>query len=325
MRSRAFPFVICVPLTLSSAGCAAIARPLVTPAGEFAAYRETCVGESLDARLAAAVRYLEAHRDGAYHDEVAAWFRKVEPLFYESRKGTLVGLRSYLEALPDGPHAPEALVRVEALEKRRRRQRGERLAETAATLEDRLARAAEARAAVGEAYAGWIGLTLAMGGWGRPTWEADGDFLFAFRTDPPAGRCEEGTCQKILSLPYSVRSAEGTFEREAVIGIELHLVEGKIDEVMIAGPELFTRLAEAHEARPLATGNAPERLAAIEWAIELTGGALEATLPAARCAKSSLVSPVVLDRACDGWSARLVAATELGQDDRLVLRGPAER
>lgn len=324
MRLRAFPLATFLGLALGAVGCGAVARPLVTSVGDHAAYRSTRVEESLDARLRASVRYLETYPDGAYRDEVAAWFRRVEPLFYETRKGTLAGLRSYLDVLPAGPHAPEALARVDVLEKKRARQQGERLAATAATLEERLAREADARSAVGEAYAGWIGLSLALGAWGRPTWEADGEFLFAFRTDPPAGRCQGGTCHKTLSLPYTVRSARGGEEREAVIAIELSLVEGKIDEITIGGPELFTRLAEVREARPFDPASASDRLAAIEWAIELTGGALEATLPAGRCARP-LVAPVVLDRACDGWSASLVAATEPGQDDRLVLRGPGAR
>lgn len=322
MRSRALRTAICFGLVAASVGCGGVARPLVTRAGDFADYRETRVAGSLDARLAAAARYLDAHRDGAYRDEVAAWFERVEPLFYESRKETIASLRSYLDALPDGPHAPEALARIAALEKKRRSQQGERLAKTAATFEERLARAADARAAVVEAYTGWIGLVVAMGAWGRPTWEADGEFLYAFRTDPPAGRCEGEICRKLLSLPYTLRSEGKAEEREATIEIELRLVQGRIDSATIAGPELFTRLAEVHEARPMKSGDAAERVAAIGWAVELTGGALEAKLPAARCSKP-FVAPIVLERACDGWSARLVAATEPGQDDRLELRGPA--
>lgn len=102
-------------------GCASVKGSLLTPPEQYAAYRETRITKNIDARLAASARYLANYPDGAFADEVATFFERAEPLYFDARKGSRAGLLAYLEALPQGPHAEEARERLRILERRGQR------------------------------------------------------------------------------------------------------------------------------------------------------------------------------------------------------------
>ena len=197
------------------------------------------------------------------------------------------------------------------------------MAARAAEMEESLDAAEQSRRAAVEAYAGWLQHLLGLP-WGRRTSEADGEFLYAFRLAPPGARCTgagAGICSKILTLPYTLRSEGRTETFAMAMEIGVVLAEGGFRQAELSGPDLFSRLYEASEARPLSNADALGRVGAIAWAAEPPAGVLEARLPAARCARD-VVSPVVLSRSCDGWSVELVASEQVGQDDRVTLRGP---
>lgn len=105
-----------VPFAFLLAGCSFFARP-----DDYASYRATRAADDLDERMRAVRLYLEQHPEGAFVDEVASFYERAEPLYYEARKGTISGLRAYLDALPNGPHAEEARARLDALIRRESR------------------------------------------------------------------------------------------------------------------------------------------------------------------------------------------------------------
>src|SRR5438128_8528249 len=76
--------------------------------GDYADYRAFRVAPTVAQQLKAAAFYLKCHAEGAFHDEVADWFDRVEPLFFEAAADSAGGMQAYLDALPDGPHADSA-------------------------------------------------------------------------------------------------------------------------------------------------------------------------------------------------------------------------
>jgi len=114
MRSlRALVPIVVLLLT----GCASF----VASPGDYASYRATRTAADLDERMRAVRLYLERHPEGAFASEVSSFYERAEPLYFEARKSTIAGLRAYLEALPDGPHAEEARTRLSALIRRESR------------------------------------------------------------------------------------------------------------------------------------------------------------------------------------------------------------
>ena len=73
-------------------------RPATTRTTARFARRRRSVGGSAPRRW-----YLQCRPDGAFRDEVAAWFERAEPLFFEATSGSASGMQAYLDALPGGP------------------------------------------------------------------------------------------------------------------------------------------------------------------------------------------------------------------------------
>lgn len=118
MRATSVFFAISMMLVVMGCG---VGRQLSASPSDASSYRETRIASSLDARMAASSEYLAAHPEGAFRDEVASFFERAEPLYFEARKSTIPGLRAYLDALPEGPHAAEARERLAILERREMR------------------------------------------------------------------------------------------------------------------------------------------------------------------------------------------------------------
>ncbi len=300
------------PLTLlvlaaALAGCAA-SRPLVAGVGDAAAYRETRVAPSIDARVEAASSYLVGRPRGAYRGEVEAWLDEVEPTYFVARRDSEAGLRAYLRALPHGPHADEAQARLDALAGRRQGSTRDALGRSAAAIEARLEGEAAARREVVEALAGWTGRV------------AHADLWSATDARPGLGAlglaCDAAACRALVELAYVVPGDEGREPRVAHLAIEARLAGDALEVAEVSGPDLFDRVYEAQRARAT---TASDRPAAVAAAVELLAGALEARWPAARCARVA-EAPVALGRSCDGLSVEVVAAPRRGEDDRVVVR-----
>jgi hypothetical protein len=284
-------------------GCAG-ARSFVASPGDYAAYRRTRIAPTLDERLAAASRYLKERPDGTYRRDVARYFERAEPLFYRSKRGSTAGLEAYLQALPAGPHAPEALAHL--VELRRQRQPEGEIGRTGLAIERRHARAGAERAAVRAEVSRWIERFLDPEAWRSSIARGPDELVVAWRLGLPAPTCEplEGgaearRCQKLLDLPYVLPVAGVQEPREATIAIEVFEdAEGKPRRVRIVGPDLFVRLEEARTARPVAADDSSARIAAVAGAVELVERAHARRVPADPACKQPVVAPVVLDLAC---------------------------
>jgi hypothetical protein len=298
-------------LAALSGGCASFDAAIASPR-EAAAWRATRVAPSAEARLAAASRYLAEYPQGRFRERVRAFLGEVEPLFWQARRESAAGLRAYLDALPDGPHAAEARDRLALFQRRVHDAEAERLAARALATEARLEAQARARRAAIDTFTGWVATAAAFDGWGSPLDPASLGGLL--RGD--AARCTEAACRRTVSIPYAVVAAGQTTELEATLELAAELDGGSVRRIVVAGPELFTRLYEAGEDRL-----APDHERAARFAAELVAGAVEARLPAERCAAPSGASggaaaPV---RACDGRRVEVIAGAAPGDDDRVVV------
>src|SRR5712671_5273186 len=107
--------VACLLVLFACSGCGTNLHQIGASSSDYADYRAFRVAPALSGRLKAASLYLQCHSDGAFQDEVAAWFDKVEPLFFEALGDSASGMQTYLDALPGGPHAENAVQRRDAL------------------------------------------------------------------------------------------------------------------------------------------------------------------------------------------------------------------
>jgi hypothetical protein len=164
----------------------------------------------------------------------------------------------------------------------------------------------------------WVRRLAAIRSWGGRTSELDHEFIHAYRLSAPFARCTDNSCAKVVTVPYAVPEAGVQSAREALYEVGLRLERGGVAAAWITGPELFTRLGEAVGVNAVASGDFVARAEAIGQATSLVALAVEPLLPVARCGAES-VSPVVLRRVCDGIELRVIAATELGEEDRVVV------
>jgi len=318
VRSR----VAAVVLGLLGAGCAGKLDPLVAPTSDYADYRLTRVAPTVPERLQAAEHYLKEHPDGAFRNEVARWYGRIEPLFFEASSDSLAGAEKYLATLPNGPHANSAEQLRDAFRAAARVSSGERIAEQGAAFERRLAAAAAARDEVLVTYTAWIGRVLEFDGWGRPLGDATEPFASSWLADPKP-KCSGDRCTKLLSLPYELQIGGKPEKFVCLLEIAVRLAKGRVADITISGPALFARLAEAHLARPTSADESG-RARARAWAIELTEGAAERRLPRSRCARDG-GNRAAMTRECDGRRLDLYAAAGPDEsEDRVVIRGPAE-
>ncbi len=302
------------------AGCGANWRALSAPTYDYADYRQVHVAPALGARLSAAARYLERHPQGDFRDEVRTWFDQVEPLFYEALADSANGMQAYLDALPRGPHAASAEQRRDALRAQARAEAGERLSALGAELERKLAAAAQSREEVVTAYVTWLGRVIDFDAWGRPLGEAKAEFASAWLAEPKP-KCSAARCVKVVSLRYELEISGKHEPFVCLIEVSFGLTNGRVTDARIAGPDLFSRLAEAHQAEPVAA-DAAARTQAFSWVVEVTSGAVERRLERGRCAKEA-TPPALMVRECGGFKLELVPRTAADEEDRVVIRGPS--
>jgi hypothetical protein len=307
---------------IGCAGCAGKLNHLIAPTADYADYRLTRVAATVPERLQAAARYLERHPDGAFRRSVAAFYERVEPLFYEAMSDSLAGTEKYLATLPNGPHANSAAQRRDAYRAAARVNAGDRIAEQGAAFERRLAAAAKARDEVLTTYTAWIGRVLDIDEWGRPLADVKEPFSSAWLADPKP-KCAADRCTKLVTLPYELQMGGKPEKFVFFMEISARLAKGRLAEVTISGPALFARLAEARWARPIGSDDESRARARVS-AIELTEGAAERKLPKTRCAREGAPRAAMV-RECDGRRLDLRAAAGPDEpEDQVVIRGPGE-
>ncbi|HEX2874160.1 MAG TPA: hypothetical protein VHP33_23060 [Polyangiaceae bacterium] len=304
----------------SLAGCASLPTLTERPE-EYHLYRTARLAPTLEERLRAADRYLREVPNGPHRKQLRSWFDSTEEKYFLSAFDRLPNLYAYQAALPAGPHIENVKSRIAALEAKRTRkveQQSDEDARIAAT-QARLARADSQRRAFVATFKDWTAKLTQIKSFGEPTSELASDTIFAFRLSEPRGACQGDRCRKLLQLGYEVPGERELVTRAALMEVQLELERGLLQRVRLAGPELWTRLAEALSLRPLPNPTAEERADAVNRARMLVHALLEPTLPSAECPDAAPVAPAVLERSCRGLRVRMLIGSDATQDDSLEI------
>lgn len=320
--TRRPPLPLAVLLACASVGCAGSARVIASPA-ETDAYRRTRASYTVEDRLVAAERYLEAYPDGRFAADVRARFAAEEARFYAQKSGRTDGLDWYLRVLPRGPHAAEAsLLRAEYAKREEELSRAGVL-RTAWSMERRLARAEASRKQVVELVGAFLAGAAASDAWGRPVWSQPREVLEVLRGPPNPGKCDDVRCARFASVPFSIPIAGGGLdERALVVDVVVALSDGGVSRLTLRGPGLFSRVYEAQRGRALEADAESARALAVGFAEELVAGTFEARMPATSCGRP-VTPPEILRRACGGALLRVVVGGE-GEDDVVELSAERE-
>jgi len=302
------------------AGCAAL--PTLTERPEqYHLYRTARIAPTLEERLRAADRYLREVPNGPHSKQLRGWFASTEEKYFLTAFNRLPNLYAYRDALPRGPHIEDVRSRIRLLEAKRSRQVEHQSDEDARILatQARLAQADSKRRAFVATFKDWTARLTQIKTFGEPTSELADSTIFAFRLSEPRGACQGDTCKKLLQLSYEVPGERELVERAALLEVQLLLERGLLQRARLAGPELWTRLAEALSLRPLPSPTPEERADAINRALLLVRALLEPAMPTAQCPELPAVPPVVLLRQCRGLTARMVAGQSAAEDDSLEI------
>ena len=305
-------------LALAVGGCA-VGQQIVSPHDQYRLYRESRLAPTLEERLAAANRYLHVAPDGVYAPELKAWFRPTERAYVARAHDRLPMLTAYAQALPDGPSAPEVLARIEELRlaaefAKSHRDRGN---ERVFAIELGLERAAGQRKAFLEELAAWLGGLSAVRSFGQPVTALPPPLLEKLALGEPATACPLDLCVKSFAPRFAIPAPSGQLvPREAPYAIEIQLEGGVVTALRLRGRELFSRVGEARDLRPVSFADPQSRAEAIGGALALVGNSLGPELGAADCEKPA-VSPVVFDHACAGVHVTVTAAVDAGADDHV--------
>jgi hypothetical protein len=308
-------------------GCAPLWQQMSAEPEDYQAYRRTRIAPTLEGRLAASWRYLRERPDGRFRSDVSGWFRGTEAQYYSRATNSIPRLETYLATLPNGPHAElaaERLVELRLAEQHERRHKERSLSEARA-VQGRLSAADRMRREFVAQIKAWIVRLASIKSWGGRTHELDHELIYEFRLREPAARCSTDLCTKMLSLPYAIPEQRTIGERRAVFDVQIALERGGVSAARLTGPELFSRIGEALSLAPVGPSALQARTEAIARTVQLVNGAIEPTLPAARCTAEA-IGTIVLARECDGVRFEVVAAGGPEDEDRIEVRPvrPAE-
>ena len=304
------------------AGCA-IGNQLIAPHDEYRLYRQTRVAATLEARLAAGNRYLHVAPDGAYAAQVKQWFRGAERSYLARAHDQLPMLHAYLSELPDGPSIGEVRDRVEELESAARFAAGHETARSqrVGALASGLERAAAQRQAFIADLSSWVSALGTVRSFQQPLTALPQDVAGRFELRDPAAGCPLDLCEKALTPRFAIpQAATQLVPREAPYAVELTVSAGVLTGLRLHGRELFSRVGEALDLRPVSFADPQSRAEAIGRALSIVSNAIGNPLAAEGCERPA-VSPVVLDRACDGVHVTVTAAIDPGSDD-VIAFGP---
>jgi hypothetical protein len=305
---------------LALSACGPLARRAAVSVDEYAAYRRFRVAQTVEAKLGASYEYLRKNPRGAYRAEVSAWFSREQPAYVVRGWNQAPRLRAFLAEVPAGPESARAsrrLLELEMTSAYRAKEESEFQARVT-RIEANLQSAEAGRRALVADVVHWVRRIANIRSWGGRTSELDHEFIFAYRLAEHGARCNDEGCSKVVTVAYAVPEGKAQSPREAVYEVGLKLVNGGVQAAWLTGPDLFTRLSEAVGVEAISAGSFVERAEAIGQATSVIALSVEPLMPAARCARES-VSPVVLRRVCDGVELRVVAATELGEEDRIIV------
>jgi hypothetical protein len=300
-------------------GCASLPTLTERPE-EYHLYRAARVAPTLEERLHSADRYLHDVPNGPHARQLRHWFAPTEERYFLSAFNRLPNLYAYRDALPNGPHIEDVKSRILVLEGKSRERRARvsdenaRISATQAHLRDVDAQ----RRAFVTTFKDWTARITKISTFGEATSELADETIYAFRLSEPRGSCQGDSCRKLLQLGYEVPGERELVKRAALLEVQLELDRGLLARARLAGPELWTRLAEALALRPLPNPTPEERLDAINRSAMLVRALLEPILPAAEC-EVAAQAPVVLERKCHGLQARMLAGQSATDDDSIEI------
>ena len=243
-------------ITLLTLSCAA-SRGTFAPPRDYADYREYVLAESMGEKLGAAWRYLRAHRDGEYRDEVSKWFFPAEERFFREAGHTAGGASAYLELMPDGPHAEESRRFLGAFEK----ERIEGPLRAKRELEAAKKKADDARRALGEAVEKWTRLALGVETWKEPRSKLETAKLgVEYWGSKPAPICDDDGCSKYFTYLYPVPDLATPRDRTAILEVRLETTGGLLTAVTLVLPKRgFVYWLEGTEGKPVDPGDTATR------------------------------------------------------------------
>jgi hypothetical protein len=304
------------------AGCE-LPRRAVSSSAEYESYRGARAAPTVEDRLKAAERYLDAYPKGRFADEVRRRFASEERAFYDRQQASLTGLTWYLVTLPAGPHASQASLRLADLEHEASLDRQDTLVAQGRASERRLARAAASRKEVVEFLTTWVSALAANEAWGRATWQQPAEVIAAFRRGVDPGVCDDLGCHRAQVLAFQVPVEGGGLEDRAFITeLGLDLRRGGVARATVRGPGLFSRFHEAAVGRPAPRDPLLARTEALTFVLDLLMTSFEPVVPAGRCDRG-ITPPVVLRRQCDGWTLEVTSGDHPEDDDVIAVEGPA--
>jgi hypothetical protein len=272
-------------------------------------------------RLAAAQRYLARHPHGAWAGEVRFVFDAEEPAWFEAAKVSRARAREYVVDLPDGPHAEAARALLVLFDEHE----GDvetlvLLADarrTAATLDLEAAR----RKHVSDVLLAAVAAMLDPATWGASLDAPPAALAAALRGDMPATWGGATPPRRTDRLYFVLPTPEGSQARVLEASFQLVLDGGKVVQGTLQGEDLFVLWTEAILTRVLDPNHAADRELARTTIADLLSGALEAAVPAARCARQAADGDVIV-RACDGWAVSVRMGSETGEADIIDVVGP---
>ena len=305
----------------SSAACA-VPRQMLAPAGDLADYRAFRVAKAEGTRLARAQEYLSRHPDGAWANEVRVAFDTEENAWFEAAKTSRARALDYVVDLPTGPHAEAARALLVYFDERKDDLDTLELLAEARRTEATLEVAAAQRKHIGEVVLEELGALLDASTWGARIDEPPPALAAALLGGSRRTWGTGSDDARDDTVSFTVPTPDGAEAREARIALRLLTRDGRIVQGVIQGDQLLLRWAEALLLRKLDADREADRAAARTAVREVLSGALEATLPAARCDRPA-APPIVVARACDHWSAAVVEGKNPGDPDVILVQGPA--
>jgi hypothetical protein len=310
-------------LCLTLLGCAVTARvadQISASPGDHHLYRAFRAASELEHKLEAAWRYLKAEPTGRYRGEVRAWFLRAERDYRNLAADRPDLLRAYLKHLPDAPNAQLVADRIAELQLARtlRGRREAELTDQAREFEAQLAAAEQERATFLRSFADWVRRLAGLGPWGVPVGELGQEFNVVYTLQQPAAICDSQACVKQFSHRYVVPDRGKLSVRSGEFDVIVRLAAGVVVRAELAGVALFDRLSEASQLKAVPAFDPLARAEAIGGSVQLVGQALDERFPSAHCAREA-VSPVVLERECNGLRVRMVAGIQAGEPDRVEL------
>ena len=248
-------------------GCS-IGRAMVAPSGDYAAYRRYRVAKTFDERLSAAWDYLQERPEGIYAAPLRAWFDGAEPVFYAVRRRSMAGLDAYLQALPEGPHAADAL--DELMGRRLKSRRDEARVAAAELTAQRLDEERARREAVADLPVHWSEMLIDPAAWSVPLDRAPRDLVLAYSLELPHAECHRDDdakvqrCSKAIDVGFPVVEQGEVQDRRLLMWVELELDDGwQLHAARLFGPALFVHSVEARDKHLVALDDQAAREAAL--------------------------------------------------------------